>query len=163
MSGHLDPRDELTTHLAAMRAFAISLTRNVSAADDLLTMVVHDALELDHLPSLRTTSLLGDRTGVVIRGLEQRSVKADLKDEIAAFLDEPDEEAVLVLVSRGKNQVRKVTSRLKKVGTITEVMAPKPWDDGGWNRIIADEFRRRGVSVRSDVVAAHRVTTSGLF
>jgi RNA polymerase sigma-70 factor (ECF subfamily) len=31
-----DPREELVTHLAAMRAFAISLTRNASAADDLV-------------------------------------------------------------------------------------------------------------------------------
>lgn len=31
-----DPRDDLVTHLPAMRAFAISLTRNVTAADDLV-------------------------------------------------------------------------------------------------------------------------------
>lgn len=31
-----DPRDQLVTHLRALRAFAISLTRNVSAADDLV-------------------------------------------------------------------------------------------------------------------------------
>lgn len=31
-----DPREELSDHLAALRAFAISLTRNVSAADDLV-------------------------------------------------------------------------------------------------------------------------------
>lgn len=31
-----DPHDELTRHLPAMRAFAISLTRNVTAADDLV-------------------------------------------------------------------------------------------------------------------------------
>jgi len=31
-----NPRDELVNHLPAMRAFAISLTRNISAADDLV-------------------------------------------------------------------------------------------------------------------------------
>ena len=31
-----DPREELVTHLPAMRAFALSLTRNASAADDLV-------------------------------------------------------------------------------------------------------------------------------
>jgi RNA polymerase sigma-70 factor, ECF subfamily len=31
-----DPRDELTDHLPALRAFAISLTRNMAAADDLV-------------------------------------------------------------------------------------------------------------------------------
>jgi RNA polymerase sigma-70 factor (ECF subfamily) len=32
----MNPRDELVTHLPAMRAFALSLTRNASAADDLV-------------------------------------------------------------------------------------------------------------------------------
>ncbi len=32
----MDPRDELITHLPAMRAFATSLTRNAAAADDLV-------------------------------------------------------------------------------------------------------------------------------
>lgn len=31
-----DPRDELVEHLGAMRAFAISLTRNTATADDLV-------------------------------------------------------------------------------------------------------------------------------
>jgi RNA polymerase sigma-70 factor, ECF subfamily len=31
-----DPRDEITRYLAAMRAFAISLTRNLASADDLV-------------------------------------------------------------------------------------------------------------------------------
>ncbi|MDB6453932.1 MULTISPECIES: RNA polymerase sigma factor [unclassified Falsirhodobacter] len=34
--GVRDPRDELPDHLPALRAFAISLTRNVSVADDLV-------------------------------------------------------------------------------------------------------------------------------
>lgn len=33
---HKDPRDELVDHLPALRAFAISLTRNGSVADDLV-------------------------------------------------------------------------------------------------------------------------------
>ena len=32
----VDPRDELVEHLPALRAFAISLTRNGAAADDLV-------------------------------------------------------------------------------------------------------------------------------
>lgn len=35
-SHHADPRDEIVEHLGAMRAFALSLTRNGSAADDLV-------------------------------------------------------------------------------------------------------------------------------
>ncbi|MEM6760928.1 MAG: RNA polymerase sigma factor [Pseudomonadota bacterium] len=36
----MDPRDELVTHLGAMRAYSMSLTRNASLADD----IVQDAL-----------------------------------------------------------------------------------------------------------------------
>ena len=32
----VDPRDQLVEHLRPLRAFAISLTRNVSSADDLV-------------------------------------------------------------------------------------------------------------------------------
>jgi RNA polymerase sigma-70 factor, ECF subfamily len=35
-----DPRDELASHLRALRAFAISLTRNVTLADDLVQETV---------------------------------------------------------------------------------------------------------------------------
>ncbi len=36
MSAEIDPRDELVEHLPAMRAFAISLTRNGAIADDMV-------------------------------------------------------------------------------------------------------------------------------
>ncbi|KAA9007947.1 RNA polymerase sigma factor [Histidinibacterium aquaticum] len=35
-TGHKDPKDELVDHLPALRAFALSLTRNGAAADDLV-------------------------------------------------------------------------------------------------------------------------------
>ena len=36
MTGAADPRDEIATHLPALRAFALSLTRDSSSADDLV-------------------------------------------------------------------------------------------------------------------------------
>ncbi|WP_299845920.1 RNA polymerase sigma factor [uncultured Roseovarius sp.] len=36
MTEQIDPRDELVEHLPAMRAFALSLTRNAATADDLV-------------------------------------------------------------------------------------------------------------------------------
>ena len=36
VSSDIDPRDQLANHLRPLRAFAISLTRNISAADDLV-------------------------------------------------------------------------------------------------------------------------------
>ncbi len=42
-TGHPDPREELIEHLAALRAFAMSLTRNSSAADDLVQDTIEKA------------------------------------------------------------------------------------------------------------------------
>lgn len=143
--------DDLLVHRAVG-----DLVDELTTADDLLTVVVYDAVELERLPSLRTTSLLGDRTGVAIRGLESGKVRKELRDEIVAFLDDPDDEAVLVLASTSKNKVRAITTRMKQHGTITEVEAPKPWEDKGWDRLAADEFARHDVSAGRDAVAALR-------
>ncbi|MGB3246206.1 MAG: RNA polymerase sigma factor [Sulfitobacter sp.] len=43
IAGHLDPRDELVTHLGVLRAFALSLCRNGSLADDLVQETVMKA------------------------------------------------------------------------------------------------------------------------
>ncbi|WP_108485193.1 RNA polymerase sigma factor [Oceaniglobus ichthyenteri] len=43
MTDHPDPRDELVDHLPALRAFAMSLTRNSSAADDLVQDTIEKA------------------------------------------------------------------------------------------------------------------------
>ncbi|TYB89247.1 RNA polymerase sigma factor [Oceaniovalibus sp. ACAM 378] len=43
MTEHRDPRDELIDHLPALRAFAMSLTRNSSAADDLVQDTIEKA------------------------------------------------------------------------------------------------------------------------
>lgn len=43
MTTHRDPRDEIIDHLSALRAFAMSLTRNSSAADDLVQDTVEKA------------------------------------------------------------------------------------------------------------------------
>lgn len=143
--------DDLLLHRATR-----DLVDELTGGDDTLTIEVHDAAELEQLPSLRTQSLLGDRTGVVVRGLESPRVSRDLRDEIVAFLDDPDDEAVLILTSTNKNKVRAITTRVRQAGEITEVSAPKPWDDGGWNAVVADEFRRLGVRADRAVVTAVR-------
>jgi RNA polymerase sigma-70 factor (ECF subfamily) len=43
MKNDLDPRDEMITHLPALRAFAMSLTRNPSSADDLVQDTIEKA------------------------------------------------------------------------------------------------------------------------
>lgn len=43
MGNETDPRDELVEHLSALRAFAMSLTRNSAAADDLVQDTIEKA------------------------------------------------------------------------------------------------------------------------
>ncbi|RVT87358.1 RNA polymerase sigma factor [Rhodobacteraceae bacterium CCMM004] len=43
MRNDIDPRDELVEHLSALRAFAMSLTRNSAAADDLVQDTIEKA------------------------------------------------------------------------------------------------------------------------
>ncbi|KAF0677277.1 RNA polymerase sigma factor [Profundibacterium mesophilum] len=43
MPSNADPRDELVEHLSALRAFAMSLTRNSAAADDLVQDTIEKA------------------------------------------------------------------------------------------------------------------------
>lgn len=143
--------DDLLLH-RAMR----DLIDRLEGDDDLLHVTVHEAEELEALPSLRTMSLLGDRSGVAIRGLESARVSGVLRDELVAFLDDPDEQAVLVLTARGKRKVQAISRRMKQVGTITEVAAPKPWDDRGWTAIVVDEFARLGVVADHMVAGALR-------
>ncbi|TRD21683.1 RNA polymerase sigma factor [Palleronia caenipelagi] len=42
-AGHRDPREEILDHLSALRAFAMSLTRNSAAADDLVQDTIEKA------------------------------------------------------------------------------------------------------------------------
>ena len=49
LDGNPDPRDEIVEHLPSMRAFALSLTRNGAAADDLVQDTVVKAWnKIDH-------------------------------------------------------------------------------------------------------------------
>jgi len=99
-----------------------------------------DVAELDHLPELRTTSLFGGRTCLVLRGVE--AVSGDLKAELETYLDAPSEDAVLVLVARGTGRIQRITKLAKQHGERVDVKAPADWDDRGWDRIVGEEFRR---------------------
>ncbi len=143
--------DDLLLHRAAS-----DLVTRLTADDDELSFDTHDAAELDHLPSLRTTSLFGDRTGLVIRGLEGLKASDDLKAELEDYLDAPDADAVLVLVSRGTGKIRAIMNRVKKVGEIHEHALPPEWQDKAWDAIVRDEFQRHGIRAGRDVVTALR-------
>ncbi|MEM1428743.1 MAG: RNA polymerase sigma factor [Pseudomonadota bacterium] len=118
-----DPRDEIAQHLAAMRAFAISLTRDATAADDLVQDTVVKAWtnfgsfrEGTNLRAWLFTILrnhfyttrrklrreIGDADGVFSSRLAEKPAhdgRLALRDFAAAFAQLPDEQReALVLV-----------------------------------------------------------------
>ncbi len=116
-------------------------------------VAVHLAAELDHLPDLRTSSLFGGRTVVVIRGVE--AVREALKGQLEDYLASPDPEAVLILVARGTGKVRKIATLAADAGRVVEAGVPKPWDERGWRDLIGREFRR--LQRRADASAVEAI------
>lgn len=119
-----------------------------------LEVDLQDVSELAHLPELRTTSLFGGRTCVVLRGAE--SVSGDLKAEVESYLDDPSDGAVLVLVARGVGRIQRIAKAAKEHGARVEVRTPSDWDDRGWDRLVGEEFRRLKRKADSTAVAAIR-------
>lgn len=124
------------------------------AEDPDLDVDLQDVSELEQLPELRTTSLFGGRTCVVLRGVE--TIKGDLKVEVENYLDSPSDEAVLVLVARGIGRVQRIARSAKAQGVRVDVKAPADWDDRGWDRLVGEEFRRLSRKADATAVAAIR-------
>lgn len=106
---------------------------------------IHLAAELDHLPDLRTTSLFGGTTIVVIRGLEDLKDSArhsELKEQIEDYLSAPDPDSILVLVARGTGKIRRIATLAGDVGRHVKAGVPSPWDERGWRDLVGGEFRR---------------------
>ncbi|MEX1178254.1 MAG: DNA polymerase III subunit delta [Nitriliruptor sp.] len=122
--------------------------------DDDLTVEVHDVAETDHLPELRTASLFGGRTCVVLRGVE--GVSGDLKAEIESYLEAPSDDAVLVLVVRGIGKVQRIAKLAKQHGERSDVKVPADWDERGWDRLVGEEFRRLKRKADASAIAALR-------
>ena len=128
--------------------------KELQEADPELAVETHDVSETDHLPELRTTSLFGGRTCVVLRGVE--GVAGDLKREVEAYLAAPSPEAVLVLVARGLGKIPKIGKLAKEHGVRVDVKKPTDWDDRGWDRLVGEEFRRLGRQADASAIAAIR-------
>lgn len=121
-------------------------------ADPELDVDVHDVSETAHLPEMRTSSLFGGRTCVVLRGCEELS--GELKEEVEGYAERPSDDAVLVLVARGVGRIQKVNRLVKASGERHEVKRPADWDDRGWQRLVGEEFRRLRVTADATAIAA---------
>ncbi len=105
---------------------------------------VHLTGDLEHLPDMRTSSLFGGATVVVIRGFGAKpdQTKAGLKEDLETYLANPDPEAVLILVARGTGTIRKIATLAEEAGRVVKAGIPAPWDERGWRNLIQGEFRR---------------------
>ncbi len=119
-----------------------------------LAVDVRDVAELDQLPELRTTSLFGGRTCVVLRGVE--GVAGDLRAEVEQYVADPSAEAILVLVARGTGKIQRIARAAKANGERVDVKAPADWDDRGWDRLVGEEFRRLKRKADATAIAAIR-------
>lgn len=127
-------------------------TAQAREADPEIDVNLADVSELTQLPELRTSSLFGGRTCVVLRGVEQ--VSTTLKQEIEQYLEAPSPDATLVLVARGIGRIPKIAKLASAHGERIDVKRPADWDDKAWTRLIADEFARLGRQVDAAAVAA---------
>lgn len=126
----------------------------LTSEDPELTVDRYDAAELEHLPELRTSSLFGGRTCIVLRGVE--GLAGDLKTEVERYLDAPSPDADLVLVARGTGKVQRIAKLAKEVGERIDVKRPPDWDDRGWDRLVGEEFRRLQRKADATAIAAIR-------
>ncbi len=126
----------------------------LQADDPELQIDRYDASELEHLPELRTTSLFGGRTCILVRGVE--ALAGDLKDELERYVAAPSPDAVLLLVARGTGKVQKLAKLVKEHGERIDVKRPPDWDDRAWDRIVGEEFRRLGRKADATAIAAIR-------
>jgi len=115
----------------------------------------YDVGELEQLPELRTSSLFGGRTCIVLRGVE--AVTDPLKDELERYLDAPSEDAHLVLIARGTGRIQRIVRLAKAAGERVDVTRPPEWEDRGWDRIVGEEFRRLGRKADATAIAAVRL------
>jgi len=113
-----------------------------------------DASQLEHLPELRTASLFGGRTIVVLRGVQEAN--AALRGELEAYVADPSPDAVLVLLASGTGAIRKLATSVKQHGERVDVRTPPDFDDRAWDRIVGEEFRRLHRKADAGAIAALR-------
>lgn len=130
------------------------LLDELRADDPELDVALSDVSEIDHLPELRTASLFGGRTCVILRGAE--ALSGDLKREVEAYLEAPADDAVMVVVARGIGRIQKVARQAKAHGRRIDVKAPPDWDDRAWDGIVADELARLDRQADTAAIAALR-------
>lgn len=121
-----------------------------------LEVEIMEVGEAGGLPELRTASLFGGRSCVVLRGAE--GLTGDLREEVAAYLDDPSEQATLVVVANGTGRIRTIVRRAEEAGRVVEVRRPRDWDDDAWRRLVGRELARldrEGTTAALEAIREH--------
>lgn len=108
------------------------------------------------LPDLYTGSLFGDRRVVVIR--DAHELPADIAAGLAAVLDGPAPDALVVLLAGGTGRIMKLAKRIKAAGGRVDVAPPRDWEDRKWAGLVRDEFaqhHRRAAPGAIDAILSH--------
>ncbi len=115
------------------------------------------ATELERLPEMRTQSLFGGSTCVII--LDARNANSALTEELGVYVASPDPEARLVLVMdkapRGKGFHTTVQQGAKTDSATYDhrsVSPPPDFRTDDWIRIVKDEFSRHGKQAGQQVL-----------
>lgn len=138
---HVTGDDELFVQRAVERLLA-----ELEEQHDDLTVDRYDVQETEHLPEMRTTSLFGGRTCIVLRedAGRQGRLSGDLKRELEDYVEAPDDEAILVLVTFGVGHIRKLAEAIAHAGKRIEAKTPPPFKHDAWTQFAAGEFERGG-------------------
>jgi DNA polymerase-3 subunit delta len=141
--------DELLLHRAADELLAELDPTGATEVTDLRASEVDEA----GLPDLHTESLFGDPRALVIR--EAQALPAAVTKGLAADLEAGTAPATtVVLLASGTGKLQRLAKQVSELGGRRDLAPPKPWDDEGWAKLVADEFARHGREVTDDAVEA---------
>ena len=134
--------------LLADRAISESLAQSIGAT---ATHLSAETLELGQITDALAPSLFGDARIIIIKDIQD--LAADLSDEIASYLENPDENVHLVLWHKGGVKGKALVEKIKKAKpTLISAEAIKKESDKA--DFVRAEFSRLGRKIAPDAIMA---------
>jgi len=113
----------------------------------------------DVMSRLRSSSLFGDRSAVVIKSVRVQNraeVVVRLKDDLAAYLERPSKENLLVFDGQTWNGSMAIPRAVKKDFLVVECESFKPWQGGEIERFIESLAQGHGLRLGRGVAGRLR-------
>ncbi|MGM0819228.1 MAG: DNA polymerase III subunit delta [Actinomycetota bacterium] len=96
------------------------------------------------LPDLRTASLFGAPRVVRIRDAQE--LRAEHAAALTDLLGAPPVDATVLLTAKGTGSIQKLAAAVKEAGGRIDCKPPPDFDAKAWQRLVADELARHGLS-----------------